>query len=176
MTLGAALLALRNARTMSISGMPLLRQFYGSQATSDHIEAIFGDNASVAQALHAATAGAFGAYSRYQLESQVPPWTINARQGLGRIPGPDDAAYPAILHGGERVLTAPQTRQMDSGGAPTISIVLNISAVSDQGLIDLIQKKALPMIRADIKDILTRESRFGTWSIDNRAVRTVLTS
>ena len=114
----------------------------------------------------------WGAYT-FSLATGI---SMVARQGLGRVPGSDDSAYPAILHGGERVLSAPQVRQMDGGGGNSATFVINIYANSDQGLIDVIQKKALPMIRADIKSTLTRESRFGTWFIDDRAVRSVLTS
>ena len=66
---------------------------------------------------------------------------------------------------------------MDNGrGGNSVTFVINISANSDQGLIDLIQKKALPMIRNDIKNTLSREARFGTWSMDDRAVRQALTN
>jgi hypothetical protein len=99
-------------------------------------------------------------------------YTIVARHGV-TIPGSDDTAVPAILHGGEQVIPAPQARQMNGGGV-TMIFNISLSSVGDQGLVKIIKEQALPMITEHVSQALTRQSRYGTWSIDSRAVRTVL--
>ncbi|MBU2060126.1 MAG: hypothetical protein KKB38_20640, partial [Gammaproteobacteria bacterium] len=99
--------------------------------------------------------------------------TLTARQGLGRVPGSESTPVPAILHGGERVLTAAQARSQDEGGGG-INIVFNINGIGDQALLQLIREKALPEIQRSVEGSLKSKSRFGQFAMDSRAVREVM--
>ena len=98
-------------------------------------------------------------------------WTINARQGLGRVPGSESTPVPAILHGGERVLTADQARQQDAGGV-TVNVI--IQGNGDEALLRLIRERAIPEIQRSIEGSLKTKSRFGQFSMDSRSIRKVM--
>ena len=105
-------------------------------------------------------------------------YSIVARQGISRVPGGDNQAYPSILHGGERVLTAQQTRAMDAGGSSggggglQIHNTFVIQGNGDTELVRLIREKALPTIIEGVERNLQQKARFGQMQMDNRIIRT----
>jgi hypothetical protein len=105
-------------------------------------------------------------------------WNLNmmgygftARRGLDRVPGPESVGVPAMLHGGERVLTAGQADAMDRGGGVSISNTFIIQGNGDAEILRLIEQKASPILDRHLRTTLARESRFGHLEIDQRVLR-----
>jgi hypothetical protein len=94
--------------------------------------------------------------------------------GISRVPGSEGQAFPAILHGGERVLTAEENR---SYGAMTFAPVFNISARSaadGAAIVDAIRRDALPLLERELDRMIRRGSRFGSLEMDQRTLRSGL--
>ena len=99
--------------------------------------------------------------------------TLSAKTGLGRVPGSPGQPIPAILHGGERVLTAQETRNMDNGGI-TVNMTFNIQGNGDTELLKLIETRAAPIISRQVAQTMKNGSRWGQVEISNRAVRNIM--
>jgi len=106
-------------------------------------------------------------------------WNLNmmgygftARRGLDRVPGPESVGVPAMLHGGERVLTAGQADAMDRGGGVSISNTFIIQGNGDEGILRLLREEAVPVLDTHIRNFLSRESRYGQFQMDQRVLRT----
>jgi len=98
-------------------------------------------------------------------------WTLSARTGMRRVPGADGHAVPAILHGGESVLTASQTRAgAGDGGSAVINVNFVLNGLGDQQFLDMI-RGAMPDIQRSVEDSLQKKTRLGQFSIDARGVR-----
>lgn len=65
--------------------------------------------------------------------------------GLSRVPY---NGYPALLHEGERVLTASQAREADRGGAKGVTVVVQSMTVRQESDIDRIAAELLRRIRS----------------------------
>ncbi|MGO5023901.1 tape measure protein [Lawsonibacter sp. LCP25S3_G6] len=67
--------------------------------------------------------------------------------GLGRVPYDN---FPALLHEGERVLTAAETRSYNQGGARSVQIVMNGTVIREEADIDRVAQALLnKLIQAD---------------------------
>jgi hypothetical protein len=95
--------------------------------------------------------------------------TIRARHGAV-VPGPPSRETGAIVHGGERILSR---EEQNAQGGVTISNTFVINGNGDDELMRLIEA-SMPRIQSQIETTLTKRSRFGQFSIDSRAIRTVL--
>ncbi len=90
---------------------------------------------------------------------------------MRRVPGADGHAVPAILHGGESVLTASQTRAgAGDGGSAVINVNFVLNGLGDQQFLDMI-RGAMPDIQRSVEDSLQKKTRLGQFSIDARGVR-----
>jgi tape measure domain-containing protein len=96
-------------------------------------------------------------------------WEITARNGAV-VPGPPSRAVLARVHGGERILSNEERNQQ---GGVSISNTFVINGNGDDELMRLIEA-SMPRIQSQIETTLTKRSRFGQFSIDSRAIRTVL--
>jgi tape measure domain-containing protein len=96
--------------------------------------------------------------------------TLRARHGAV-VPGPPSRATGAIVHGGERILSR---EEQNAQGGVSISNTFVINGNGDDELLRLIEA-SMPRIQSQIENTLTKRSRFGQFSIDSRAIRTVLT-
>lgn len=65
--------------------------------------------------------------------------------GLSRVPY---NGYPALLHEGERVLTASQAREADRGGAKGVTVVVQSMTVRQESDIDRIAAELLRRIQS----------------------------
>ena len=97
---------------------------------------------------------------------------LTARQGLDRVPGSVNQAFPAVLHGGERVLTNEQARSMDAGGGG-ITINLAVNGMGDEGILKLLRQRAIPEIQMAVERGIQNKARFGQFEMDSRSIRTV---
>jgi len=98
-------------------------------------------------------------------------YSITAKRGLNRVPGSVNQGTPAMLHGGERVLTNDQARAQDAGAAINVTFVIN--GMGDSGIMTLIRQQALPELQRSIENSLQKKARFGQFEMDSRAIRTV---
>lgn len=64
--------------------------------------------------------------------------------GLGRVPYDN---YPALLHEGERVLTAAEARSYNQGGAGSVQIVMNGTVIREDADIDRVAQALLEKLR-----------------------------
>ena len=64
--------------------------------------------------------------------------------GLGRVPYNN---YPALLHEGERVLTAAEARGYDQGGTGSVQIVMNGTTIREDADIDRVAQALLDKLR-----------------------------
>lgn len=64
--------------------------------------------------------------------------------GLGRVPYDN---YPALLHEGERVLTAAEARSYNQGGAGSVQIVMNGTVIREDADIDRVAQSLLEKLR-----------------------------
>lgn len=64
--------------------------------------------------------------------------------GLGRVPYDN---YPALLHEGERVLTAAEARSYNQGGAGSVQIVMNGTVIREGADIDRVAQALLEKLR-----------------------------
>lgn len=64
--------------------------------------------------------------------------------GLGRVPYDN---YPALLHEGERVLTAAEARSYNQGGAGSVQIVMNSTVIREDADIDRVAQALLEKLR-----------------------------
>lgn len=78
------------------------------------------------------------------LMGDIEPNGKAAAYGLTRVPYND---YPALLHEGERVLTASQAREMDAGGNMRITISGNSFTVREDADVEAIAQALMTEIR-----------------------------
>jgi tape measure domain-containing protein len=97
--------------------------------------------------------------------------SVVARHGA-IVPGPPSRGVGAIVHGGERILSVAEQKQM---GGMSINITFQMNGNSDAEFERKLQR-AVPMIQKTIEHGIQQKSRFGQFSLDSRAVRTVLTN
>lgn len=100
-------------------------------------------------------------------------FTFVAQKGIARVPGGENQAFPAILHGGERVLTAEENRRMSVGsvGNSAVNVTFVINATSDAELVRLIRDQAAPIVVRAVEQSIRQKARYGQFSFDDRAVR-----
>jgi len=106
--------------------------------------------------------------------------TLNARRGLRRVPGSDDTAVPAMLHGGEMVLPARQARQMEqAGGTGALNITINNNVTVEDGgsngagVAHDFFREVTPRLERQITEIIERQGRFGRLEVSSRSIRGV---
>ena len=91
----------------------------------------------------------------------------SARQGL-TIPGPPSREVPVMAHGGERILSVKEQKEM---GGNVVNVSFTINGNGDREIQGML-KSAMPQIENSVFNALNRRARFGQMSFDDRAVRT----
>ena len=105
-----------------------------------------------------------------QERAQIDPdfaAAISGRHGA-LVPGPPSRAVPAIVHGGERILSVAEQESM---GGNVVNVSFTINGNGDREIQRMIAS-TLPQIENSIFKAMSKKARYGQISFDNRAVRT----
>jgi len=102
-------------------------------------------------------------------------YQVVAQRGIERVPGPPSLPVPALVHGGEMILSARDAAAVRAGGSGGVTINFNLSSASDREMVQMLRSQ-LPMITDAVSDGIRRGARFGTQKFDERMIRTTLQS